>query len=194
MVACKSPNRQEQISTIGRLWGLLKTEAWPEPFSTLPCCWERSCLSSGKTWLGGSCLCFSSVAFVPYSWMHNWWAFIRHLSFEFIIDKGRHSRGNKILSSWDNLQRRGDFARTGYSAFINTTCPRVLFFTSAVLQERKHHQQQPLRTEGSSFSCTQLYVFLKGYFAACVLSESNASVSAWDKILWVLVAFFFSSH
>lgn len=36
-------------------------------------------------------------------------------------------------------------------------------------------------------------VFLKGYFGACVLSESNASVSAWHKILRVLAAFYFSS-
>lgn len=36
-------------------------------------------------------------------------------------------------------------------------------------------------------------VFLKGYFSACILSESNASVSAWHKILGVLVAFYFSS-
>lgn len=41
-------------------------------------------------------------------------------------------------------------------------------------------------------SCT-CCMFLKGYFAACVISESNASVSAWDKILGVLVAFFFST-
>lgn len=34
-------------------------------------------------------------------------------------------------------------------------------------------------------------MFLKGYLAACALSESNASVGAWDKILWVLVAFSF---
>lgn len=34
-------------------------------------------------------------------------------------------------------------------------------------------------------------VFLKGYFGACVLGDSNASVSAWHKILWGLAAFYF---
>lgn len=108
---------------------------------------------------------------------------------------GKHSRGKWILSFLRELAKKKRFLQgqeiqpsllqhvPGFCCAHQQFCRRERTGGSP----GKH--RVPLSLVLSFLGC----VFLKGYFGACILSESNASVSAWQKILGVLVAFYFSS-